>query len=502
MKTSFLNFLIVVFLIATVSCSEQKKQTNTKPNIVYILADDMGQGDLTCYNSKSKIKTPAIDGLAADGMMFTDFHTNSAVCTPTRYGTLTGRYCFRTRLKKGVLHTTDRSLIKKDEPTVAILAKKYGYNTACIGKWHLGMDWQFKPGVKETKGRNRIMGNSVDYTKPYTFGPNEVGFDYFYGITASLDMPPYVFLENHSVVKVPTDTMFSSSDVATDHGRWGYGDPDFVLEDVLPTLTKKAVEYIGKQTEEKPFFLYFPINAPHTPIVPTIEFRGKSGAGIYGDFVMEVDWSVQQIIKVLKNKGLYNNTIIILTSDNGTSPHSFPIQEELKYNHNTSNNFKGRKSHIYEGGHRVPYIVTWPGKIKSGTKSDEIICSTDLYATFADILNHEMKSNEGVDSYSILPVLMGENFKEPLREATIHHSLGGIFSIRKGKWKYIDGKGHGGFGGKLIKEEFSKEPVQLYNIETDPYETTNVYKEHTEVVKELKTLLEKYKTMGYSRQID
>ncbi len=496
--------LILLFALASVfvSCKLTSGKIGTKPNIVYILADDMGQGDLSCYNSESKISTPGMDQLAADGMLFTDFHSNSAVCTPTRYGTLTGRYSFRTRLKRGVLGTTSHSLIKKDEPTVATLAKSYGYNTVCIGKWHLGMNWQFKEGVKESKGRNRIMGNSVDYTKPYTFGPNEVGFDYFFGITASLDMPPYVYLENHSVVKLPTDTMFSSSDIATDHGRWGYGDPDFVLEDVLPEFAKRAVNFIEEQNSETPFFLYFPLAAPHTPIVPTKEFLGKSGAGIYGDFVMEVDWVVAEVVKALKEKGLYENTLIVLTSDNGTSPHSFPVSRELEFGHNTSNNYKGRKSHTYEGGHRVPFIVSWPNKIKAGSKSDEIICSTDLFATVADILNHDLQSNEGVDSYSILPVLLKEKIEEPLREATVHHSLGGMFSIRKGKWKYIDGKGHGGFGGGLIKEEFSKDSIQLYNMETDYYETTNVFKDNPEVVTELKILLEKYKEQGYSRSMN
>jgi arylsulfatase A-like enzyme len=355
--------------------------------------------------------------------------------------------------------------------------------------------------VKEAKGRNRIMGASIDYTKPFTFGPNQVGFDYFYGITASLDMPPYVFLENDHTEVVPTEIMFSSSDVATDHGRRGYGDPNFVLEEVLPILTQKAVNFIEQQDKKTPFFLYFPMNSPHTPIVPTAQFRGKSGAGIYGDFVLETDWSIGELVAALKRKGLYKNTIIVVTSDNGTSPHSFPIDRELKYHHNTSNNFKGRKSHSYEGGHRVPFIVTWPAAIKAGTTSDEVVCSTDFFATLAELMHHKLKKTEGVDSYSILPVLLGKKLNDPLREATVHHSLSGMFSIRKGKWKYIDGKGHGGFGGRLIKEEFSTEPQQLYNMETDPYETKNIYKQHPEIVAELKALLEKYKAQGYSRSM-
>lgn len=494
--------LFLVMSLLLVAC-QKKVEVQKNPNIVYILADDMGQGDLTCYNSESKIKTPAMDGLAAHGMMFTDFHSNSAVCTPTRYGTLTGRYSFRTRLKKGVLWSESKSLIEKGEPTVASLVKKYGYNTACIGKWHLGINWQMKAKEeikpkKKGEKRRKIGGSNIDFTKPITLGPTDLGFDYFYGIAASLDIPPYVYVENNRVTEAVKDTMFSPWNIDPEKGgRWGYASANFNLEEVLPTFTEKAIAFIDKQSDDKPFFLYFPLNAPHTPIVPTKQFLGKSGAGLYGDFVMEVDWVVERIVKVLKEKGLYDNTIIVLTSDNGCSPHGFPIELEKKYNHNTSNNYKGRKSHSYEGGHRVPCIVSWPGKIKQGTKSDEIICSTDLYATLADILNHKMKSNEGVDSYSILPVLMGEDLQKPLREATIHHSLNGMFSIRKGKWKYIDGKGHGGF--HEIKEEFSKEPVQLYNMETDPYETTNVYKEHPEVVKELKTLLETYKKQGYSR---
>ena len=265
----------------------------------------------------------------------------------------------------------------------------------------------------------------------------------------------------------------------------------------MPNLTQKAVNFIRNQKKGNPFFLYFPWTAPHTPVVPNYEFVGKSKAGNYGDFVTECDATVRKIVQALKEMDLYENTIIILTSDNGCSPHGFPIEEEIEFKHNTSNGFKGRKSHSYDGGHRVSFIVTWPRQVKAGSTSDEVICSTDLYATVAELLNHTLTSDEALDSYSFLSVLKGKKYPEPLREATIHHSINGHFSIRKGGWKYIDAKGHGGFA--QIKEEIPLDSVQLYNLTVDPSETTNIFQEYPENVAEMKTLLEKYKEQGFSR---
>jgi arylsulfatase A-like enzyme len=321
-------------------------------------------------------------------------------------------------------------------------------------------------------------------------GPNSVGFDYFFGITGSLDMPPYLYIENNLSQGIPTE-------ITSEGGRKGATVPGFKAKNVMPDLTQKAIDFIKKQNPEKPFFLYFPWAAPHTPVVPNDEFLGKSKAGNYGDFVVECDATVERIVAALKQKGLFENTILILTSDNGSSPHGFPIEQEIEYNHNTSNGYKGRKSHSYEGGHRVPFIVNWPGKVKAGTKTDETICLTDLYATVANLLNYKMTNNEAQDSYSILPVLKGESYEKPLREATIHHSLNGDFSIRKGDWKYIDAKGHGGFA--QIKETVPPDSIQLYNISIDPAETKNIYLENQEKVNELKLLLEKYKIQGFSR---
>lgn len=487
----FAVILMFSVLFVTLSlCIDRKAEAPKPPNIVYLLADDMGIGDLTCYNEGSKIATPAMDGLAEDGMMFTDAHSGSAVCTPTRYGILTGTYAFRTRLKSGVLWGSSPMLIKKDEATVASLLRKYGYNTACIGKWHLGLDWQtLEQGVQLTdQWEEDIL--KIDYSKPILSGPHTAGFDYFFGIPASLDMPPYLYIENQLAQGIPTE-------ITAEGGRKGITVPGFKAKNVMPDLTRKAVDFIKHQTPEKPFFLYFPWTAPHTPVVPNNEFKGKSKAGSYGDFVAECDATVQSIVNALKETGCYKNTIIILTSDNGSSPHGFPIEQEIEFEHNTSNGFKGRKSHAYEGGHRVPFIVSWPAKIKAGAVSNETICLTDFYATVAHLLNHQMTAEEALDSYSFLPVLKGSKYEKPLREATIHHSINGVFALRKDDWKYIDGSGHGGF--KQIKEAISTDSVQLYNLALDPTETTNVYKNNPDVVSEMKILLEKYKEQGFSR---
>ena len=482
---------ILIIITILFGCKQENKIKPENPNIVYLLADDMGMGDLTCYNPESKIPTPAMDALAMDGMMFTDAHTNSAVCSPTRYGILTGTYAFRTRMKSGVLWGSSPLLIKEGEPTVASLLKENGYNTACIGKWHLGLGWQtLEPGIELTDNWENDIPK-IDFTKPILSGPNSVGFDYFFGITGSLDMPPYAYIENQLTQGLPTE-------ITREGGREGATVPGFKAKSVMPDLTQKAVDFIKKQTTDKPFFLYFPWAAPHTPVVPNDEFLGKSNAGIYGDFVVECDATVQHIVTALKENGLYENTIIILTSDNGSSPHGFPIEKEIEYNHNTSNGFKGRKSHSYDGGHRVSFIVTWPNHIKPGSISDEIICSTDLYATVADLLSHKLNDDEAQDSYSFLPVLKGENYTKPLREAIIHHSLNGDFSIRKGDWKFIDAKGHGGFA--QIKEMVPADSIQLYNLATDPSEAKNVYADNPDLVNELKMLLDKYKSRGYSRQ--
>jgi len=476
------------FSFVLIQCTSEKKQ-NDLPNIVYILADDMGYGDVSAINENAAWKTINMDRLATAGMVFTDAHSGSAVCTPTRYGVLTGRYSWRSRLKSGVLWSWDNALIEEDRITVGSLLQNYGYYTACVGKWHLGLGWQYSDEDPD----------SIDFSKPVLNGPVTRGFDYFYGITASLDIPPYVYIENDCSTTVPDEYTESK----TKYGWWrkGLTGSDFDHEQVLPHLTEKAVSFINRHIDEKgdkPFFLYFALPAPHTPILPTEEFQGRSDTNPYGDFVLQVDNTVGQVMNVLERRGIEDNTLFILTSDNGCSP-AAQYDELEKFGHDPSYVFRGHKADIYEGGHRIPFIVRWPANVKAGTVSDQTICLTDLMATCAAIVGYTLKESAGEDSYNILPVLLGED-NESIREATVHHSANGSFAIRKGKWKLIMCPGSGGWSYPVPKEakEMNLPAVQLYNLENDIVEQNNVYDQYPGVVEELKNLLEEYIRTGRS----
>ena len=489
---------LAVASLALPGCSEGSRQLaarqeTKRPNIIFIMADDMGYGDLGCYNKDSKIPTPNMDALAAEGVRFTDAHSPSAVCTPTRYGVLTGRYCWRSRLKKGVLGGYSPALIESGRMTVASLLKQHGYATACVGKWHLGLGNEKK----------------TDFDKPLVPGPNAVGFDYFYGISASLDMPPYCYIENDRPVEKPTSTVKEGK--STEDGWWRAGAiaPGFKHVEVLPRLTEKAVEIIDNHAAKKPnapLFMYFPLPAPHCPIAPADFVRGRSKAGGYGDFVVEVDWTVGQVVKALDRNGLADNTLIIITSDNGcpgrTKLKRDPYSIVELYGHHPSGKLRGIKADVWDGGHREPFIARWPGKIPAGTVSDELICLTDLTATCAAIVGATLPSDGGEDSYNILPALFGQKRAEPIREAVVHHSLSGVFCIRQGKWKLILGLGSGGFSTpKSYKPKPGEPEGQLYNMEDDLAETMNLWSKHPEIVERLTTLLEKYKRQGYSRPL-
>jgi len=468
-----------------------------KPNIVFIMADDMGYGDLGCYNKDSKIPTPNMDRLAEEGIRFTDAHSPSAVCTPTRYGVLTGRYCWRTRLKRGVLNGYSPCLIDTKRMTVASLLKRYGYATACIGKWHLGLGSDKK----------------TDFSKPLAPGPNALGFDYFYGISASLDMPPYCYIENDRVVEEPTLTVEAGE--ASKDGWWRKGPiaPGFKHVDVMPNLTEKAVGYIDKHAGScgnSPFFMYFALPAPHCPIAPADFVKGRSQAGGYGDYVVEVDWTVGEVVKALERNGLTENTLIMVTSDNGspgrTKIKRAPYSIIEVYGHYPSGNLRGIKADIWDGGHREPFIARWPARIRAGSTSDELICLTDLLATCAAIVGAKLppllsstRRRGGEDSYNILPVLLSEKVDKPIREAVVHHSLSGMFAIRQGKWKLILGRGSGGFTKpSRVKPKPGEPQGQLYDLHKDAAETNNVWAEHPGIVQRLTNLLEKYKKQGHS----
>ena len=461
----------------------------SRPNIVYILADDLGYGDVSYLNKDSKIHTPHLDQLAKDGMVFTDAHSGSAVCTPTRYGILTGRYCWRSRLKRGVLHGPSEHLIEDGRMTVASMLKENGYHTGCIGKWHLGWDWQ----------KNNGQTGDIDFTKPVRNGPSTKGFDYSFCIPASLDMPPYVYVENDRVTAVPNRIVEGKKDKLL--MREGLTGADFNHIDVLATLTQKAVSYIEQRAGQKtptPFFLYFPLTAPHTPILPTKEFQGKSGTNEYGDFVLQVDWTVGQVMNALKKHGFEKDTLIIFTSDNGCSPKA-DFAELARFGHDPSYVFRGHKADIFEGGHRIPFIARWPGHIQAGAECDDTICLTDLMATAAAIVGLTLPDNAGEDSVSILPDLLGTATR-PVREATVHHSVNGSFSIRQGQWKLELCPGSGGWSAPKPGSKEAKQlpPLQLYDLSVDIGETTNVQDKHPDVVKRLTALLRQYVERGRS----
>ena len=465
------------------------------PNIVYILADDLGYGDVTSYNARGRLITTHIDRLAREGVRFTDAHTSSAVCTPTRYGILTGRYNWRSTLKSSVLSGYSRALIDSERLTVGELLQKSGYHTAFVGKWHLGWDWAFANDPDEL---DQLSSNPpVDFRQPIKSGPSERGFTYSYGFSGSLDMPPYVYVEDNRPTAVPTDSTVS----VDDKGFWRKGPtaPDFVHANVLPHLTSHAVRYIEQWAKEaKPFFLYFALPAPHTPILPTTAFMGKSNTNFYGDFVLQVDDVVGQVMNTLEKQGIADNTLVIFTSDNGCSPKA-NFEELAQVGHDPSAGYRGHKADIYEGGHRVPFVVRWPARAKRGLVTDEVICTTDLMATVAEIVGTPLPPNAGEDSYSMLPVLTKATYAKPLREATVHHSISGRFAIRQGDWKLILWPGSGGWSYPSAPEDLrGLPPMQLYNLADDPAEEENLVSVYPQRVARLQALLARYIEEGRS----
>lgn len=471
------------------------------PNIVNILADDLGYGDVKSFgNDLSRIETPYLDKLSSEGMRFTDAHSPSSVCTPTRYSLLTGRYSWRSQLKRGVLRGYSPPLIKESRSTVAHFLKTHGYSTACIGKWHLGMDMPTKDGKPPysrmtSKDHDKPLDPSkcnVDWKGQIKHGPTARGFEYIYGISASLDMPPYIWIkDDHFVGECTTAKAFHRS---------GPAHKDFLDSDVLPIITEKACEYIVESSKkDKPFFLYVPLTSPHTPISPSKAFQGKTGLGRYADFVMETDWSVGQIVESIDKSGLGQKTLVIVTSDNGCSPAASaragqnslnltfngpdPLAPQ-KDHHYASGIYRGHKADIYEGGHRVPFIARWPNKIEKGSECSETICLLDLYATCADLLRVKLRDNEAEDSVSTLQLMLGKK-KSSQRDHIVHHSINGSFALRRGPWKLIFCPDSGGWSDPRPGQTNNDISHQLYNLSQDPAETINLYTEENPIAAEL-----------------
>jgi arylsulfatase A len=476
--------LVVAFIIAAIA------RAADRPNIVFLLADDLGYGDVQCNFPAGKIATPNIDRLASQGMRFTDAHTTSSVCTPTRYSLLTGRYNWRSRLQQGVLGGLSPRLIEPGRETIASLLKKQGYHTACIGKWHLGMDWTKHEGkaVAELDIEKPEQQWNVDYSKPIANGPVSVGFDQYFGIAGSLDMAPFAFIENDRIPKPPT--------VEKKWIRQGPASEGFEAVDVVPTLVRKAGEFIEKS--DSPFFLYLPFSSPHTPVVPAKDWAGKSGISPYADFVMQTDAAVGEVLASLDRKGIAENTIVIFTSDNGCAP-AAGIDVLQKAGHQPNGPLRGTKADLWDGGHRVPFIVRWPGKVAAGSTSDQLVSLVDFMATCSEILGMKLPDTAGEDSVSILPVLLG-TARKPVRETLVHHSILGRFAIREGNWKLCLAPGSGGWSAprdpQAVKQGLPSE--QLYDMATDLAETKNLASEHPEIVARLTKRLETIVANGRS----
>jgi arylsulfatase A len=491
------HFITTIMLVF---CGIVSAQEAPRMNFVILYADDLGYGDLGCYNSKSKIPTPNLDRLASEGLRFTDAHSSSGICTPSRYAMLTGRHHWRDF--HGIDRGFDKTFFKEGQLTMPEMFKKKGYATACIGKWHLGWDWDSirLPGTNKKSKSHK----DFDWSKPFLGGPLGHGFDYYFGDNV-INFPPYAWIENDRLVDVP-DITFTKTPKNTKEGSWecreGPGSSDWDFYRVLPTLTKKGVEYIhSRKGKTEPFFLYFPLPSPHAPIVPNDEFDGKSKAGAYGDFVVETDDSCGQLLNALREAGLDSNTIVIFSADNGAENYAYARDE--KYDHWSLEPLRGLKRDIYDGGHRVPTIIKWPGVTQSNAVTDKLFSQVDIMATFANYLGFELPEKSAEDSHDFLPYLKGEA-ENPPRTSMVHNTFANTYAMRDGDWVLIDAKS--GAARQPTAEWFKKhevpaytgQSVGLYHIREDIGQKKNLAEEKPEKVKELQALLKKIRDQGYS----
>lgn len=512
------GILSAMGIVALASCA-QDRNVNDLPNIIIMYTDDLGYGDLSCQNPESKINTPNLDLMASQGIRFTDGHSSCAVSSPSRYAILTGNYHWRSGGVMRVAAPFAGPLFDRNELTMADMLREKGYYTAAVGKWHLGWDWNsvLKEGAEMVKSGNG-WGNyydldMIDWNKPLKGGPCDCGFDYYFGSDCTYH-PPYANIENETFVEIPTD-IFLHGQLEMKEGdsemRNGPIAEGWDLYEQFPLLTDKVVDLILNKKKGQPLFIYYAMPAPHAPIAPNDVYDGSSEAGAYGDYVVEIDTEVGKIMKALEKAGIEDNTILVFSSDNG--PERYACARMEKYSHNSST-FRGIKRDIYEGGHRVPFLIRWPEVIQPGTVSDEVVSQVDLMATFASLVGYELPEDKAVDSYNIMPVLEGDILSEPLREATVFCGVSRKMAIRMGDWVFID-RFSGSFSPKHIsslpsyKKYFNpveydpeKNPGLLFNLREDPGQLNNVYDQYPDVVEKLKRTLERYQETGRSRPAD
>jgi len=463
-------FVAVANLVALFGSTVAHAAPEPHPNIVFILVDDMGYGDPGCYNPESKIPTPHIDRLAAAGMRFTDAHAPGPLCHMSRYGLLTGRYPFRT----DVVPWRERPLIDEGQETIASIVRSRGYQTAMVGKWHLGFA-------------------EDGYEKPLPGGPIDRGFDTYFGIRASTDIPPYFYIRGDRAVQPPTNHIEENHSEGWHPAQgafWRAGGiaPGLELKEVLPRFTDEAIDVIEKADRASPLMLYLAYPAPHTPWLPAPEFVGKSGASMYGDFMVMVDAMIGRVLAALDTAGLSENTLVIFTSDNG--PYWLPEDIE-RFGHDSAGGLRGMKGDAWEGGHRMPFIVRWPGKVAPGSTSAQTICFTDVLATFAELTGAPLSEGAGPDSFSFLPVLLGKHPEDtPIRGPLAVYAGNQTMTLRDGPWKYIAALGSGGFSQpREVAPEPGGPTGQLYNLDDDPAESKNLYLDQPGRVARMKAML-------------
>ncbi len=507
MRKHFTILLAIASLLPLSQSLASARIPQPSPNVLIIYADDLGYGDLGCYNPESgKIPTPHMDRLAAEGMRFTDAHASSAVCTPSRYTLLTGQYHWRSRLQDGIIGLWEEPLITPDRLTIGGLAQQNGYQTAFIGKWHLGWDWpisQEELPLFKTKGRGRdnadLNANATQksawskaFSQPIGGGPIELGFDSYFG-TDVPNWPPYCFIEDDRTVGIPSeygDPVLFERHMANKQGPAVEG---WRLEPILPTLKDRVVDYIDQRAKSpEPFLLVFSLTSPHTPLSVNDEWKGASGLNPYADFVMETDAVVGQVLDALEKSGAAKNTLVLLSSDNGCAPY-IGVNDLESMGHFPSGPLRGYKSDVWEGGHRVPFIVRWPSVVEPGTVNDQLVHQADLMATLADVMGAKLPSNAGEDSFSILPLLKGSN--EPVRMHAVSASIRGVPSLRHGSWKYIPAPGSGGWSD----DENPTQAVQLYNLAEDIDESKNLAADQPERVAQMQAVLDDLIARGSSR---
>lgn len=512
-RASILSLLLLPVFAYSTSASACDNPA-PRPNILLILADDLGYGDVRCYNDQAKIPTPHIDQLAREGMRFTDAHSPSTVCTPTRYSILTGQMAFRIGYRGVFAGAGGPCLIRPEQLTLPQMLRNQGYATAMVGKWHVGLSFEDATGERITQ--DGIDGvRTIDFARPISDSPIHRGFDRFFG-TACCPTTDflYAFIDGDRIPIPPTQVLDKSGlpkhPYAHDN-RTGLIAPDFDLQEVDMTFLRKSREFLEEHVRTKPdqpFFLFHSTQAVHLPSFPGRDFRGRTSAGPHGDFLCELDQIVGELMATLNRLGAAENTIVIFTSDNGPET-TAAIHMRADHNHDGARPWRGLKRDQWEGGHRVPLLVRWPHQVSTETVCDQTVCLTDLMATCASVCGAELPDSAAEDSFDLLPVLLSQDTDRPIREYTLHQTISLALAIRKGPWKYLDHRGSGGNNYDknpdlrpfALPESAAEAPGQLYNLDQDPGETTNLYFRHPGIVTRLRTLLEETRQSGRSRPL-